>query len=144
MSTTGSTTNSAEQPVEGSCLAIQPLNSAGQHVIPIFEVAAGRHVIPIFEVAFRNGMWWSIPVSISTALYEKYTNNEDAGYTWDWGDTRSGSWRPDDEETSINRYVIDFRAWEQRNIDNNRKRSVRLVWVTAETVDPKWSGQITR
>jgi hypothetical protein len=131
MSTTGSTTNSAEQPVEGSCLATQPPNSAGQHVIPIFEVA------------FRNGMWWSIPVFISTALYEKYTNNEDAVYTWDWGDTRSGSWRPDDEETSINRYVIDFRAWEQRNIDNNRKRSVRLVWVTAETVDPKWSGQIT-
>ena len=114
MSTTGSTTNSAEQPVEGSCLAIQPLNSAGQHVIPIFEVA------------FRNGMWWSIPAPISTALYEKYTNNEDAGYTWDWGDTRSGSWRPDGEETSINRYVIDFRAWEQRNIDNNRKRQCAL------------------
>jgi hypothetical protein len=131
MSTAGSTTNSAEQPVEGSCLATQPRNSAGQHVIPIFEVA------------FRNGMWWSIPVSISTALYEKYTNNEDAGYTWDWGDTRSGSWRPDGEQTRINRYVIDFRAWEQRNIDNNRMRSVRLVWVTAETVDPKWSGQIT-
>ena len=95
MSTTGSTTNSAEQPVEGSCPATQPPNSAGQHVIPIFEVA------------FRNGMWWSIPVFISTALYEKYTNNEDAGYTWDWGDTRSGSWRPDGEQTRINRYVID-------------------------------------
>ena len=95
-------------------------------------------------MAFRNGMWWSIPVSISTALYEKYTNNEDAGYTWDWADTRSGSWRPDGEETSINRYFIDFRAWEQRNIDNNRRRSVRLAWVPAETVDPKWTGQITR
>jgi hypothetical protein len=132
MSTTGSTTNSAEQPVEGSSPATQPPNIAGQHVIPIFEVA------------WRNGMWWSIPVSISTALYEKYTNNEDAGYTWDWGDTRSGSWRPDGEETRINRYVIDFRAWEQRNIDNNRRRSVRLAWVLAETVDPKWTGEITR
>ena len=70
MNTTGTTTNSAEQLVEGSSPATQPPNSAGQPVIPIFEVA------------MRNGMWWSIPVSISTALYEKYTNNEDAGYTW--------------------------------------------------------------
>ena len=104
-------------------------------------------VVPTIVVGllfpFRNGMWWSIPAPISTALYEKYVNNEDAVYTWDWGDTRSGSWRPDGEQTRINRYVMDFRAWEQRNIDNNRKRSVRLVWVTAETVDPKWSGQIT-
>ena len=132
MNTTGTTANNAEQPVEGSSPATQPPNSAGQHVIPIFEVA------------MRNGMWWSIPVSISTILYEKCTNNVDAGYTWDWGDTRSGSWRPDGEETSINRYVIDFRAWEQRNIDNNRRRSVCLAWVSAETVDPKWTGEIAR
>ena len=98
--------------------------------------------IPIFEVAFPNSMWWSLPVQMSATLYEKYMNNEDAGYTWDWGDTRSGSWKPDGEETRINRYQIDFLAWEQRNIDNGRRRSVRFAWVPAESVNPKWTGQV--
>ena len=97
--------------------------------------------IPIFEVAFRHGMWWSIPAEMSQQIYHKYTNQEDAVYTWDWGDARAGSWQPDGEETSINRYMIDFQAWEQRNLDNDRRRSVRLVWVTAGMVDPKWTGQ---
>ena len=97
--------------------------------------------IPIFEVAFRHGMWWSIPAEMSQQIYHKYTNQEDAVYTWDWGDARAGSWQPDGEETSINRYMIDFETWEQRNLDNDRRRSVRLVWVTAGMVDPKWTGQ---
>ena len=76
---------------------------------------------------------------MSAALYEKYTNKESAGYTWDWGDARSGSWAPHEGETSLNRYVIDFRAREHQNIDNNRRRSVRLVWVAAQSVNPKWT-----
>ena len=132
MSATRSTTNDVEQVVAGSSPATQPPTSAE------------KPVIPIFEVAFPKGMWWSIPAEMSKALYQKYTNNEDACYTWDWGDTRSGAWRPDGEETTINRYVIDFRAWEQRNIDNGRRRSVRLAWVSAESMTPKWTGQIPR
>ena len=98
--------------------------------------------IPIFEVAFRGGTWWSIPSEMSQQIYDKYTNKENAVYTWDWGDARAGSWQPNGEETSINRYMIDFEVWEQRNLDNDRRRSVRLVWVTAEMVDPKWIGQM--
>ena len=98
--------------------------------------------IPIFEVAFRNGMWWSIPQEMSQQLFEKYSTDQDAGYTWDWGDSRSGSWKPEDADTSINRYVIDFVAWEQRNIDNDRRRSVRLVWVRPRDVTPSWAGHI--
>ena len=71
-----STTNGAEQLVAGSA------------------PAATEHAIPIFEVAFRNDMWWSIPASMSAALYEKYASNDDADYAWDWGDARSGSWAP--------------------------------------------------
>ncbi len=37
-----------------------------------------------------------------------------------------GAWQSDGEETSINRYMIDFEAWEQRDLDNDRRRSVRL------------------
>ena len=122
--------NSAEQPVTGSTLTTSPPSSAGQPDIPILEVA------------FRHNMWWSLPVEMSAALYENYMKNQDAGYTWDWGDARSGSWTPDGENTSINRYQIDFLAWEQRNLDNDRRRSVRFARVPAESVMPKWSGQI--
>ena len=98
--------------------------------------------VPIFEVAFQHGKWWSMPADLSQHLYEKYMNNEDGGYTWDWGDSYEGSWRPDEGVTHINRYIIDFQTWEQRNIDNHRRRSVRLVWVAPERVDAEWTGQI--
>ena len=93
---------------------------------------AEQSAVPIFEVAFNNNMWWSIPADMSQRMYENYKNNEDVSYTWDWGNSRYGSWAPEGELTSINRYVIDFNAWEQRNIDNDRRRSVRLVWVAPE------------
>ena len=71
--------------------------------------------VPIFEVAFQKGMWWSIPAEMSQAIYEKYMNNEDAGYTWDWGNSRAGSWQPDGEETTINRYIMGTAKPRQRS-----------------------------
>ena len=104
--------------------------------------SAVQPAVPIFEVAFKNGMWWSIPADMSQQMHEKYKNSEDVVYTWDWGNSRYGSWAPDGELTSINRYVIDFNTWEQRNLDNNRRRSVRLVWLPADNVNPIWTGEI--
>ena len=98
--------------------------------------------VPIFEVAFRNGMWWSIPADMSQQMYENYRNKKDVGYTWDWGKSRYGTPAPEGKLTRINRYVIDFNTWEQRNLDTDRRRSVRLVWVPAERVDPIWIGEI--
>ena len=89
--------------------------------------SAEQPTVPIFEVAFQKGMWWSMPAELSQQIYEKYRNNEDVGYTWDWGESRVGSWELDGDETSINRYGIHFETWEQRNIDNHRRRSVRFV-----------------
>ena len=85
--------------------------------------SAVRPAVPIFEVAFKKGMWWSIPADMSQQMYENYRNNEDVGYTWDWGNSRYGSWAPEGEPTSINRYLIDFNRWEQRNLDNDRRLS---------------------
>ena len=100
--------------------------------------------IPIVQVAFHNGMWWSIPQDMSQKLYAHYKAGKDACYTWDWGDTRSGSWPGPDPagESSINRYLVDFDRMQQKNIDNGRMRSIRLAWVRQEDVTPQWTGQI--
>ena len=89
-------------------------------------------MVPIIEVSFGRGMFWSLPQEMSKQIYEKYQSGENAGYTWDWGDSRTGTWRPDDEPTSLNRYVIDFDKMEQTNIDTDRKRSIRIIWTFDE------------
>ena len=105
--------------------------------------AGGEEKVPIIEVAFEHGMWWALPQDVSQALYDKHRAGEvDIGYTYDWGTQRIGSWKPDDKETSINRYLLDFEAGIQRNIDNNRHRTMRIVWVDPSTTTPPWTGQI--
>ena len=80
---------------------------------------------------------------MSKELYEKYIASEqDIGFTWDWEDPRYGSWCPDGENTSINRYLLDFECMKQTNIDNNRKRSSRVPWVLPEQIDVVWTGEI--
>ena len=127
---TGNAGNSAEQPVQE--WASSPYGG---------ETYTAAQPAPICEVASGNDMWWSIPAEISQQVYQNYLNNQDVNYTFDWGQTRPGSWRPEGEETSINRYTIDFTVWEQVNIDNDRRRSVRLVFVHAGRVDAEWNGQ---
>ena len=98
---------------------------------------------PVLEVAFPNGMWWSMPQFLSQKIHEVYVHGNNAVYTWDWGSKRSGSYvDPEGQNTTINRYTIDFDEMLQTNIDNNRKRSVRWVWVCEGDVTPSWSGQI--
>ena len=91
-------------------------------------------MVPIIEVSFGRGMFWSLPQEMSKQVFEKYQSGGNAGYTWDWGDSREGTWRPDDEPTSMNRYVIGFDKMEQTNIGADRKRSIRIVWTT----QPQW------
>ena len=99
--------------------------------------------VPVIGIAFKNEIWWALPQEMSQALYDKYLANEaDIGYTRDSGDSRSGSWKPDDEETTINRCLIDFEAGLQRNIDNNRHRTMRVVWVNPSSITARWTGQI--
>ena len=64
--------------------------------------------IPNIEVAFSNDMWWSIPQEISAELFAKFQDGQNAGYKWDWGDSRKGAWKHDGEDISINRYTIDL------------------------------------
>ena len=124
-----------------SALAI-PADSAVQPVRSDSDSAAQPGKVPIIQVAFQNGMWWSIPWEMSQALYEKHLQGENAGYTWDWGEHRTGSWVHDGEETSISRYVIDFDVMQQKNIDNGRLRTIRVAGVDPADVAPRWTGQI--
>ncbi len=98
------------------------INVATEHMVHVTT----EHVI--WEVAFNNGMWWEIPPAMSQGITHAWLSGEpEVCYTWDWGDSREGSWRPDGESTSISRYIIDFVTMYQRNIDNNRTRHVRAV-----------------
>ena len=84
------------------------------------------------HVKFNNNMWWAMPHDLSDGLLELLRNEEkEVSYVWDWQGTRAGSWKPDGEETSYNRYMIDFAAMRQRNIDNDRIRAMNIVEVLA-------------
>ena len=107
-----------------------------------FGIGATEHV-PIVEVAFAHGKWWSIPQDMSAQLYEKYANDEDAGYTWDWGEGgRPGYLAPNGELTSINCYTIDFVNRVQTNLDSQSKRSIRVVWVRPQDVEARFVGKL--
>ena len=127
-------------------MPLVPADSAGQPVHSDADSAAQPGKVPVIEVAYKGGMWWSIPREMSQALYNKHLQGENAGYTWDWGDHRPGSWVHDNQETSINRYVIDFDEMQQRNIDNGRLRTIRIAWVDRlqwpPHDEPTWTGQI--
>ena len=50
----------------------------------------------------------------------------------------------DGEETKINRYVIEFVNMVQVNLDSQRKRSVRIVWVRPQDVLARFTSELTR
>ena len=134
-------------PSSTSTTAAESMSGAAEHVgIGAAErvgIGAEEHTVPIVEVAFRHGLWWSLPQETSGEIYEKYINGQDAVYTYDWGEGgRAGSWMPDGEVTNINRYLVDFVNFVQTNMDNGRKRSVRIVWVRSRDVVPHFTGEI--
>ena len=100
-------------------------------------------MVPIIEVAFKKNTWWSLPQDMSAGIYACKLNNQDAGYTWDWGEGgRIGAWRPNGEQTRINRYTIDFTNNCQTNMDNGRRRSIRIIWVRPQDVEAQFARQL--
>ena len=84
------------------------------------------------QVEFKNGMWWEMPLELSSELLDKKRQDfEEVTFVWDWADTREGSFAPDGEKTSFNRYVLNFGTMLQRNMDNERTRRVRIVHIVA-------------
>ena len=82
------------------------------------------------HVEFNNDMWWAMPHDLSEAILHQWTHGaQRVSYVWDWEDTRTGSYKPNGADTSINRYIIDFDTMHQRNLDSNRSRKVKVVCV---------------
>ena len=83
------------------------------------------------HVDFNNGMWWAMPHCLSDRILEQWLNGaQEVSFIWDWKNTRRGSYRgPNGEETSINRYIIDFATMQQRNLDSQSTRKVKVVCV---------------
>ena len=82
------------------------------------------------HVDFNKGMWWAMPHELSDSILEQWTSGaQQVSFIWDWQATRKGSHQPDGEDTSINRYIIDFDTMHQRNMDNDRTRRVKVVCV---------------
>ena len=87
---------------------------------------------PHHRSSVQTNMWWSMSAGMSGQIYQKYFNGEDVVYTWDWGASRPGSFAPAGEQTSINRYMIDFQTWEQVNTDNGRRHQCVLSFFMEE------------
>ena len=83
-----------------------------------------------FLVEFNNDMWWMMPHELSDLIVEQWRSGAtEVSFIWDWHFARQGSFRLKGGQTSINRYIIDFTTMQQRNIDNNRTRTVKVVCV---------------
>ena len=122
--------NIPQQPFCGSSVYAHRVSRAHREA---GSMAAWQHVSQLqweIHVDFNNGMWWAMPHYLSDLiLKERMKGAQQVTFVWDWGETRKGSYQPDGAETSHNRYIIDFDSMEQRNLDNDRTRTVKVVAV---------------
>ena len=81
------------------------------------------------QVEFKNGMWWEMPSDLSSILLAQMRDGyHEVSFVWDWEETRSGAHvTPEGENTSFNRYILNFTTMQQINIDNNRTRRIKIV-----------------
>ena len=134
----------------GMVIASQP----AQHAISTYAAAQPdsptvlqpTSKVPVIEVAFPGGMWWTMPLEAAREILAlRAESHRYVMLVWDWGSSRTGSFvRNGNEQTNFNRYELDFGEMLQTNIDNERRRSFRVVWVDpAQLTTPKqtWKGE---
>ena len=134
----------------GMVIASQP----AQHAISTYAAAQPdsptvlqpTSKVPVIEVAFPGGMWWTMPLEAAREIVAlQAEGHRYVMLVWDWGSSRTGSFvRNGNEQTNFNRYELDFGEMLQTNIDNERRRSFRVVWVDpAQLTIPKqtWKGE---
>ena len=132
----------------GMVIASQP----AQHAISTYAAAQPdsptvlqpTSKVPVIEVAFPGGMWWTMPLEAAREILALRTESHRyVMLVWDWGSSRTGSFVRNGEQTNFNRYELDFDEMLQTNIDNERRRSFRVVWVDpAQLTTPRyWKGE---
>ena len=125
--TTGSATELPLVPMHDDALAAPATELSLLQSNPRTAPAAGRWEI---QVEFKNNMWWAMPEDLSNSILEESRNgSQQVSFIWDWHNSRRGSYQINGQETTINRYVIDFTTMRQRNIDNDRTRRVKVVFI---------------
>ena len=82
-------------------------------------------LIPIIELAFKDGWWWPLSQEKSQTIMESKETSDVVPYDLD---TRN--------------YVLDFQTYTQRNIDNNRLRSFRVIWIREQDLNATHTGEI--
>ena len=91
----------------------------------------------------NQGKWWQMPPEYSQRLLAEYEAGRDGIYAWDWGvNGRQGSFELDGEATSWSRYKQDLFNGLQENLDNGRKRSVRIVYVRPQDMSAACTGEM--
>ena len=76
-------------------------------------------------------MWWAMPHELSERILNEWKQGcREVSFVWNWGERRKGSYTtPEGEETSLNRYTINFETMKQRNDDSGNMRTVKVVAV---------------
>ena len=111
----------------GSTASMTPANVID---LQTMLLVARRSLTWEIHVEFNNGMWWVMPDELADGILNQWMHGaEQVSFVWDWQDTRTGSFQLNGEETSFNRYIIDFQTMQQRNIDNDRMRRVKVICV---------------
>ena len=112
----------------------------------VMQTEFGSKVVAVVQVAYRGGLWWSLPVDLSAEIIKNHANNQNTTFCWQWDTMGRGSWcTPEGAKTDISRYEVNLSQQTQRNIDNNRKRTARVVWMTeADAREPEWTGEVEK
>jgi len=82
------------------------------------------------QVEHGGGMWWTMPHWLSDPILQVWQQgHREVSFIWDWKDARNGSYKPNGQTTSINRYIINFDTMYQKNTDKPNKgdRKVKIV-----------------
>ena len=122
---------------QGEHMLLWSTNDTGVSATPVTHVDLPPNAATMLErlrqeihVEFNNDMWWVMPDELSGGILNEWKNGAlQVSFVWDWGDSRTGSYECNGEETSLSRYIIDFQTMMQRNTDNNRTRRVKVVCV---------------
>jgi len=115
-----------------SAIAAPSASSGLDYASPVPYDKSPTILMPIFEVAYDHGKWRPFTLEESLAFYGEFeTNSHSAQHTSIQG-------------TQTRKYVLDFATMVQINTGNDRRRTLRLVWLNPPLSQPLDTGSAER